>query len=99
MRFNLKKTPVVAFAACLALVCHLNSQSQAINFRIDDPIPVTNQEGQKILLVGMQGNSVTFQFTGTGMGGAEASIPVDPDSRIRLSYSYPDNFSDIQFNV
>lgn len=96
MRFNLKTTPLVALAASLALACHLNSQSQPVNFRIDDPVPVTNQDGQKILLVGMQGNSVEFQFTGTDGG---ASIPVDPDSRVRLSYDYPNNFSEIQSDV
>ncbi|PXA04725.1 hypothetical protein DDZ13_06015 [Coraliomargarita sinensis] len=97
MRFNLKKTPAAVLAASMALVCSLNAQSEAQNFRIKEPIPVTNQDGQKIMLVGMQGNSVTFQFA--GMEGAEASIPIKEDSQIRLTYSYPDNFSDIQLNV
>lgn len=99
MRFNLRTTPVVALLTSLALVCNLNSQpkSQPIDFRIDDPVPVTKQDGQKILLVGMQGNTVTFQFA--GMEGAEASIPVDPDSRVTLTYDYPGNFSQIQSNV
>jgi hypothetical protein len=97
MRFNLKRTPVAALAVGLALVCNLNAQNQTVNFRIDEPIPVTNQDGQKILLDGMQGNSVSFRFA--NMPDAGASIPVDADSRIRLSYDYPDNFSEIQLNV
>lgn len=98
MRFNLKTTPVAALAASLALVGTLNSQSQPqpVNFSIEDPVPVTNQDGQKLLLDGMQGNSVSFKFANMDAG---ASIPVDPDSRIRLSYDYPDNFSEIQLNV
>ncbi|MFO8026092.1 MAG: hypothetical protein R6U56_00330 [Opitutales bacterium] len=97
MRSKLNKLPLVALAACLALVCNLNSQSTNNNFRVDDPVEVTNQDGQKILLVGMQGSSVIFQFAGEA--GAEASIPIDEDSRIRLSYPYPDNFSETQLRV
>lgn len=97
MRSNPNKLSLVAIAACLALVCNLNSQSQDNDFRIDDPIEVTNQDGQQIFLVGMQGSSVIFQFA--GMAGAEASIPVDPDSQIRFTYPYPGNFSKIQSNV
>ena len=99
MRYNLNKFSLVVFMTSLALVCHLNAQSQNNNFRLDKPIEVTNQNGQKILLVGMQGPSVIFQFTGAGMGNAEASIPVDPDSPIKFTYPYPQNFSDIQLNV
>lgn len=95
MRFNPNKIALVAFATCLALVCHVNTQAEAINFRIDTPMPVTNQDGQQIKLVGMQGNAVTFQLGGMG----EASIPIDEDSKIKFTYPYPDNFSNIQYNV
>lgn len=96
MRFNPKKTSLIA-TAILTLAGSLCAQANAISFRIDTPMPVTNQDGQKLMLVGMQGNSVTFQFA--NMAGAEASIPIEEDSRIKFTYPYPDNFSDIQFNV
>lgn len=96
MRFNLKNTPLVALTACLALVCNLHSQSNEINFHIDKPMKVTNQDGQKVSLVGMQGSAVTFQLSG-GLG--EASIPIAEGSQIKFAYPYPQNFSDIQSNV
>ncbi|HKK18686.1 MAG TPA: hypothetical protein VJ952_08385 [Opitutales bacterium] len=96
MRFKLKKTPLVALAACLALAGNLKSQNQNINFTVDDPVPVVDQNGQRLMLDGMQGNSVSFQFAGSNAG---ASIPITEDSQIKLTYPYPDNFSDIQFNV
>ncbi len=98
MRSKFHPITSLAFAACLALAGNLCAQS-ATNFRLNQPIEATNQDGQKIRLIGMQGDSVIFQFGGTGMGNAEASIPVDPNSRIRFAYTYPQNFSDIQLNV
>lgn len=97
MRFNPKKISAVASATCIALACGLNSQTQATNFRIDKPIPVTNQNGQKILLVGMQGNLVSFSFANNP--NAEASVPITEDSQIKFTYPYPDNFGDIQLNA
>lgn len=97
MRSNPNKSPRAVLAACLALVCILNSQLQANDFRIDDPIEVTNQDGQKVLLVGMDGSSVIFRFA--SMPDAEASVPVTPGSRIKFTYPYPENFSEIQSSV
>lgn len=97
MRYNLNKFSLAALATSLALVCNLHAQSETDNFRLDKPMEVTNQDGQKILLVGMQGSSVIFQFA--GMPDAQASVPVDQGSRIRFTYPYPENFSDIQLNV
>ena len=100
MNFNLKKTPLAAFAASLALSISLNAQSTPAptdSFRIEEPIRVTNQDRQARLLVGMQGTSVIFQFA--GMDDAEASIPIDPDSKLKFTYPYPDNFGNIQSNI
>lgn len=98
MRSNFKYTTLLALASGLVLLGQLHAQS-ANNFRLDKPMEVTNQDGQRILLVGMRGESVIFQFTGQGMAGAEASVPLDPNSRTRFAYAYPQNFSDIQLNV
>lgn len=97
MRYNLNKSPLVALTACLALVAHVSAQSASNDFQLDQPMPVTNQDGQKVLLVGMQGSSVIFEFP--NMRDARASIPVEAGSRIRFSYPYPQNFSDIQLNI
>lgn len=96
MRFNLHTLSAVATIASLVLVSSLYSQSNGNNFRLNQPMTVTNQDGQQVKILGMQGNAITFQLGG---GAGEASIPVTANSNIRLSYPYPDNFSDIQFNV
>lgn len=95
MRFNIHSIRTVALAASLLLVGKLVAQSEVYSFHIETPIPVTNQDGQKVMLVGMQGNSVTFQLGAVG----EASIPIDEESKIKFIYPYPANFSDIQFNI
>lgn len=95
MRFKLNTITSVALAASLACTSGLNAQDDTYSFRIEKPIPVTNQQGKQIKLVGMQGNSVTFQLDGMG----EASIPIDEDSPIKFTFPYPNNFSDIQMNV
>ena len=100
MSFNLRKTLFATLTLGLALVFNLDAQSNsagANSFRIEEPIRVTNQDDQTLLLVGIQGTSVVFQFA--GMAGAEASVPIDPDSRLQLTYPYPDNFGDIQYRV
>lgn len=97
MRFKFNSLGRIAITCLWSLAGSLYGQSDPINFRLDKPIPATNQDGQQLLLVGMQGNSVSFQFA--NMPGAEASIPVDQDSKIKLSFPYPDNFGDIQFHV
>ncbi|MFU8847124.1 MAG: hypothetical protein ACNA77_00205 [Opitutales bacterium] len=97
MRSNRNKLLLLTLATSLALFAKLYSQSEDISFRIDQPITVTNQDGQSVQLVGMQGSSVTFRFA--NMPDAEASIPIERNSRIRFSFPYPQNFSDIQMNV
>lgn len=97
MRSNRNILPLLACVACLALATNAHSQSEDNNFRIDEPISVTNQDGQDILLVGMKGSSVIFRFG--NMRDAEATVPVERDSRIKFTFPYPQNFSDIQMNV
>lgn len=98
MRFNSthKLLAVVAIFLAIASASGLHSQNEAIDFHIDSPLTVTNQDGQKVLLVGMKGNSVIFRFE--NMPG-EASIPIDEDSQIKFTYPYPKRFGDIQYNV
>ncbi len=97
MRSKRKYISWVALAAGLALVGNFDSQLQAKDFRIEEPLRVTNQDGQEVLLVGMEGNLAIFQFE--GMAGAEASVPIEAGSRIRFSYPYPRNFNEIQSAV
>ena len=95
MSFNITRISSVALATSLILAGTLDAQSKVYSFHIEKPIPVKNQDGQVIKLVGMQGNSVTFQLGEVG----EASIPIDEESKIKFTFPYPDNFSDFQFNV
>lgn len=97
MRSNRYILPLLACVACLALATKVHSQSEDNSFRIDEPISVTNQDGQRVLLVGMKGSSIIFRFA--NMPEAEASIPIEKDSRIKLTFPSPQNFSDIQMSV
>jgi len=96
MRFNLHTASAVAAIASLALAGSLHSQSKGDSFCLKQPMTVTNQDGQKVNIVGVQGQAVTFQLAG---GAGEASIPITDDSQIKFAYPYPRNFSDIQFDV
>lgn len=97
MRFNRINLLLLALASSLTPFAEVYSQSDDISFRLDQPITVTNQDGQAVQLVGMQGSSVTFRFA--NMPDAEASIPIERSSRIKFTFPYPNNFSDIQMNV
>ena len=68
MRFKLNNITSVACATTLAIACNLNAQDDTYSFRIEEPIPVTNQLGKQIKLVGMQGKSVSFQLDGIFVG-------------------------------
>jgi len=98
MRFELIHRGGFAALVFATLSCSLVAQVESgYNFRLDEPIPVKNQNGQDLLLVGMQGNLVSFSFA--SMPDAEASIPVEEDPQLRFIFEYPDNFADIQSNV
>jgi len=96
MRFNLHTLSAVAIATSLVAVGSLHAQSGGENFRLKQPMTVTNQDGQTVKILGMQGSAITFQLSG---GAGEASIPITRSSNINFTYPYPNNFSDIQFNV
>ena len=95
MRFKINTITSVACAASLMLASSLSAKEGIYRFRLEKPIPVMNQQGKQIKLVGMQGSSVSFQLAGMG----EVSIPIDKDSKIKFTFPYPKDFSDIQMNV